>query len=554
MAQQGQETGGGRAAVPRRGVLSAAAGAAVLAPLVFAGRAASDGEGTSADTGEQTLVVTGRLATGAADFVYLPVEVPEGVREIAVAYGYDRPPVPAGTPGNSCDIGIFDERGTGLGGRGFRGWSGGFRSSFAISRSEATPGYLPGPVRPGTWHVVLGPYQVAPQGMEYRVEVTLRFGPDGAAFTPAHPAERARGRGRAWYRGDCHLHTVHSDGRRQPAEVAAGARAAGLDFIVSTDHNTSSSHGVWGPLAGPDLLVVAGEEVTTRNGHWLALGLPPGQWIDWRYRARDGAHRRFAGQVRQAGGLVVPAHPHCPYIGCPWKFGYEDADAVEVWNGPWTYDDESAVDGWDARLAEGARRGDPTWLPAIGNSDAHSEPQVIGSPHTVVLADDLTRHHILAGLRAGRSWIAESAAVGLEFTAAGGGRAAGVGERLTVAADTRSTSGSRSPGCPAAPSGCSPTRASCTRSRCPPRAPAPRGGGPPPPWPAMCGPRCGTPGRTAAPARATPWAPSCRSGRWRRSPIRSSCPSGAERRPVPGRERRESAGSGAGSARWLAVP
>jgi predicted metal-dependent phosphoesterase TrpH len=41
--------------------------------------------------------------------------------------------------------------------------------------------------------------------------------------------------------GDTHLHTVHSDGRRTPAEVAAGARAAGLDFIVSTDHNTSSA-------------------------------------------------------------------------------------------------------------------------------------------------------------------------------------------------------------------------------------------------------------------------------------------------------------------------
>jgi predicted metal-dependent phosphoesterase TrpH len=34
---------------------------------------------------------------------------------------------------------------------------------------------------------------------------------------------------------------VHSDGRRLPEEVAAGVRAAGLDFIVSTEHNTSSA-------------------------------------------------------------------------------------------------------------------------------------------------------------------------------------------------------------------------------------------------------------------------------------------------------------------------
>ncbi|PYC78145.1 phosphoesterase [Streptomyces tateyamensis] len=401
-----------------------------LGPVAFAAAAA----GVPAPGSSTSSTVSGHLETGAADFVYLPVEVPAGVREIAVSYSYDRPAVPAGTPGNSCDIGIFDERGTELGGEGFRGWSGGFRTSFVISNSEATPGYLPGPVNPGTWHVVLGPYQVAPQGLDYQVQITLTFGEPGPAAPVHYPADRARGRGRAWYRGDCHLHTVYSDGRRLPGEVAAGARAAGLDFMVSTDHNTSSSHAVWGPLAGEDLLIITGEEITTRNGHWLALGTEPGEWVDWRYRARDNAYPRFVRQVHRAGGLVVPAHPYCPYVACQWKFGYQGADLVEVWNGPWTYDDESAVDAWDSHLAEDLRAG-RAWLPAMGNSDAHSVPQVIGSPHNVVLAEDLTRDQVLAGLRAGRSWLAESAAVQLEFTATGRGRRAGIGERLAVPAD-----------------------------------------------------------------------------------------------------------------------
>jgi hypothetical protein len=329
---------------------------------------------------------------------------------------------------------VFDQRGTQLDSRGFRGWSGGFRTSFEISNSEATPGYLPGPVSAGTWNIVLGPYQVAPQGMDYQVDITLTYGPDGPAFVPDYPPQRARGRGRAWYRGDCHLHTVYSDGRRLPSEVAAGARSAGLDFMVTTDHNTSSSHGAWGPYAGQDLLIVTGEEITTRNGHWLALGLPAGEWIDWRYRSRDDSFDRFARKVHRSGGLVVPAHPYCPYIACQWKFGYDGADAVEVWNGPWTYDDESAVDTWDARLGEAVRTGG-SWLPAMGNSDAHSEPQVIGLPHNVVLADDLATDAILDGIRAGRSWIAESSAVQLAFTATGGGRQAGIGERLSLAPD-----------------------------------------------------------------------------------------------------------------------
>jgi hypothetical protein len=49
--------------------------------------------------------------------------------------------------------------------------------------------------------------------------ITLEFGPDGAPFRPNPAPARATGRRAAWYRGDMHLHTVHSDGRRQPAEL-----------------------------------------------------------------------------------------------------------------------------------------------------------------------------------------------------------------------------------------------------------------------------------------------------------------------------------------------
>ncbi|MER7983408.1 CehA/McbA family metallohydrolase [Streptomyces sp. NPDC095817] len=410
----------------------AGAAALTLESVTFAQTA--DASTGTPQTGEVTRTISGHLSTGVADFVYLPVEVPRGVNKISVSYSYDKPTVPSGTPGNSCDIGIFDEHGIALGGRGFRGWSGGSRTAFEISNSEATPGYLPGPVGHGTWHIVLGPYQVAPQGLNYQVQVTLTYGAPGPAAPRHFPPQRAKGHGRAWYRGDCHLHTVHSDGKRQPAEVAAGARAAGLDFMVSTDHNTSSAHAVWGEHADSELLIITGEEVTTRNGHWLALGLPPGDWIDWRYRTRDDAFPRFARQVRRGGGLVVPAHMYCAYVASQWKFGFDDADATEVWTGPWTYDDEHAISTWDQKIGE-AVRSDGRWIPAMGNSDAHSDPQVIGLPHNVVLADDLRTDAIMDGIRAGRSWIAESAAVELTFAATGNARHAGIGETLTVPAD-----------------------------------------------------------------------------------------------------------------------
>ncbi|HEY2297709.1 MAG TPA: CehA/McbA family metallohydrolase [Jatrophihabitans sp.] len=400
--------------------------ALTLEPLTFA---------SARTTGTQTRTITGHLDPGAADWVYLPVDVPRGVRQIDVSYSYDKPSEPAGTVTNSCDIGIFDERGTALNSDGFRGWSGGFRNAFSIAADQATPGYLPGSINSGRWNVILGPYQVCPSGLNYTVTVTLTYGAVAGRFTPQYPPQQVRGTGKGWYRGDSHLHTVYSDGRRTPDQVAAGARAAGLDFMVTTDHNTSSSHAVWGPLSGPDLLIVTGEEITTRNGHVLALGVTPGHWIDWRYRARDGEFADIADEVHKDGGIIVPAHPCCAFVGCRWKFGYSDADAIEVWNGPWTLDDESSVEIWDGLLVAAARTGD-RWLPALGNSDAHSEPQVIGLPQTVVRADSLSRDGLLQAIAAGRSYLAESSTVQLAVTASGGGRSAGIADRLAVSPST----------------------------------------------------------------------------------------------------------------------
>ncbi|MEU5754427.1 CehA/McbA family metallohydrolase [Streptomyces sp. NPDC047829] len=417
--------------IGRRAVFATGAAAALtLASVSFASAAPRE---------QRRRTVRGTLPTGSPDFVYVPVEVPAGVREIHVAYTYDRPAVPAGTAGNALDIGLFDERGTDLGGRGFRGWSGGARTEFFVRADEATPGYLPGPVRPGTWHIALGPYTVAPQGLSYEITITLTYGEQGEAVRPVYPPERARGRGRAWYRGDCHLHSVYSDGRYTLAEIAELARAAGLDFINSSEHNTHAAHAHWAEVAGDDLLVMLGEEVTTRNGHVVAVGTDPGTFVDWRYRARDNRFGRFARQIRRAGGLVVPAHPHATCIGCNWKFGFGEADAVEVWNGAYTPDDEVALADWDGMLVASVRegRGGGGWLPAMGSSDSHRTPDVIGRPQTVVLADDLTREAVQEGLRAGRSYVAESSQVSLAFTASGGrGEHAGIGERLRVDDET----------------------------------------------------------------------------------------------------------------------
>ena len=407
-----------RALLRAGGILAAGAAMSVLPGVAFAAPASG--------TGTQTKTVTGTFPPDIPDWYYLPVQGPTGVNQIDVSYSYDHPSVPTGIKGNACDIGMFGPEGYELGNqRGFRGWSGGFRTEFSISASEATPGYIPGPITPGAWHVILGPYTVAPQGLNYQVQITLTFGPQGTPFqpNPAPTSAPAKQRGKDWYRGDCHLHTVYSDGKRTPQELVADARAAGLDFMVSTDHNTSSSTLQWGDEATDDLLILNGEEVTTRSGHWPAIGLPAGQWIDWRYRASDPRDfRRFVDQVHRLGGLVTAAHPFANCFGCTYEFAYEIADMVEVWNGPWTTDDQQTVDHWDGLLRSG------TWIPAIGDSDAHNPDQIVALPHTVVLANSLAKDDLLAGLKAGRSWLAESSAVDLAFTASANGRTLNIGD------------------------------------------------------------------------------------------------------------------------------
>ncbi|WP_435744433.1 CehA/McbA family metallohydrolase [Nocardioides sp. SYSU DS0663] len=378
--------------------------------------------GSAEAAGSRTLTFSGRFTgVGTPDWHYLPFRMPRGVREVEVRLSHEKLDTGVGLSFNIIDLGILGPGGS------FRGWSGGAREQFRISRSRATPGYLAGDLDPGTWRVVLGPFTVVPPGVEWTVTVTLRRGAPGRRFRP-RPAPRAvRGTGPGWYRGDLHTHTVHSDGRWTQARLLAAARAAGLDFLASTEHNTSSAHLTWGRQATDDFLVIPGEEVTTRAGHCVAFGQPAGAWLDWRFRD-DASLARVTGRVRRLGGVSIAAHPHVPTSGSTWSYGYDEVDAVEVWNGPWTLDDEATLATWHAQLVAAPASG--TWLPAVGSSDTHHEGQPVGTPHTVVRAETLSVGAVVAAVRAGRAWLAETSDVDLALTATAGDRTASCGDAL----------------------------------------------------------------------------------------------------------------------------
>jgi hypothetical protein len=370
----------------------------------------------------------------------LPFDVPEGIGRLAVEYTFvsavDRGKV-GKESGSVIDLGLFDPRGHQfLEGEGFRGWSGSARSTVAIAPGEATPGYLSGPIHPGTWHVILGLDQIAPEGCEVTVTVTLTPGEGNEPPLPSYASVGAIGSegglrdGLGWYRGDLHCHSHHSDGTADVATLATVARAQGLDFLAVTEHNTVSHLPELARYSGRGLLLIPGIEITTHRGHANVWGVHA--WCEFR-AGTDVELRQIRERVRECGGLFSINHPK--EGGPDWGFETDaDADAVEAWQAPWWLSNYASLDFWERLLRQGYR---PT---LVGGSDKHQGPYdgtlssyEIGTPTTWVRAEALSESAILAGIRAGHVFVSQDPrGPRLELTARAADRSAVMGDALCV--------------------------------------------------------------------------------------------------------------------------
>jgi hypothetical protein len=146
--------------------------------------------------------------------------------------------------------------------------------------------------------------------------------------------------------GVLHVHTTHSDGGGTTAEVIAAARAAGLEFIAITDHNTLDAK----PAEGYEsrLLVLVGTEVSTDAGHVLGLGIP-----DPAYRF-SGDVRDALTDVHDAGGIAFAAHPVSTRADFQWTAWDQPGSwGIELLNG----DSQWRAAGWPRLLRTAALYG-----------------------------------------------------------------------------------------------------------------------------------------------------------------------------------------------------
>lgn len=339
-------------------------------------------------------------------WVEVPFAVPAGVHRISVDFSYS-----SKEQKTALDLGIADPYR-------FRGHSGGNKSHFTLSETDATPSYLPGVIPAGQWHLLVPVPNIRPDVVaHYRAEIRFNEPLEDSGFTLS-PLEQ----GRRWYRGDLHMHTAHSDGhcasqsgKPVPCPVfltAQSAAARHLDFIAITDHNTDSQYEAMRELQPyfDMLLLIPGREITTFWGHFNILGVT--RYVDYRTVKRNGLDvNAVLRDVAAKGGIASINHALAPggeiCMGCRWEppapVDMSLFTGVEAINGG--SDLFSSVAFWQQQLDDGYH------LTAIGGSDNHNAPTpegqdgAIGRPTTVVEAGELSVAAILKGIRSGRVFI-----------------------------------------------------------------------------------------------------------------------------------------------------
>ena len=256
------------------------------------------------------LVLKGDV-TGAQHKTYfdVPFTVPGGVHRISVDFHYTGKDQRA-----TLDLGIDDPQR-------FRGESGGNKSHFTISETDATPSYLPGEIPAGQWRLIIAVANTRPEVVShYEADIRFNARADDAAFTAQPLASGTR-----WYRGDLHMHTAHSDGscdsqsgRKVPCPVFLTVQAAAsrsLDFIAITDHNTDSHYEQLRELQPffDHLLLIPGREMTTFHGHFNVFGVT--QFMDWRVSNGGLDLNAVLRDARAKGGIASVNHAEAPEGG-----------------------------------------------------------------------------------------------------------------------------------------------------------------------------------------------------------------------------------------------
>ncbi len=349
---------------------------------------------------------------------YIPYtfDVPEGMTNVHLDFVYAPHYATGRIHQNQINVSID-------GPDGVRGqWN--FMQPCDINGIASSPGMRTAPIESGTWTAYVESHRILGlDTVNYELTVTLSNKPLTLTPSPYRDVRKVASTQTGWYRGDLHAHTIHSDGRWDIPEFTRFMRDRGLDFVSLSDHNTVTGLSQHRNQTEPGFLALGGMELSTLNGHMLALG--GNDFYEWRLDIEPGMDiNRILQQVIDRGELLIIAHPMSPdepfCSGCIWQF--DDARpgvalGVEIWNGFWSEFNEEALQQYYAWLNLGNR------LVATSGSDIHAAfpPAQAGrSGFNVVYAEQLSEEAILKAIRQGHSYVSAGPELILSANSASG--------------------------------------------------------------------------------------------------------------------------------------
>jgi hypothetical protein len=126
--------------------------------------------------------------------------------------------------------------------------------------------------------------------------------------------------------GAYHIHSVRSDGSGSVEAIARAAHAAGLGFIVLTDHGDGTAAPL-APAYRSGVLCIDAVEVSTNGGHVVALGLNGAAPFPMAGEPAD-----VIEDIHRRGGFAIVAHPDSPKPELQWRAWETPYDGVEWLN------------------------------------------------------------------------------------------------------------------------------------------------------------------------------------------------------------------------------
>jgi hypothetical protein len=320
----------------------------------------------------------------AGTFFTLPFTMPADIEAMTLTYQYERHQereVQLETGSfisrqeiNIVDLGLIAPDGTQVGA------SGSDKREITVSETYATPGYHRTALAPGVWQILVGAYQVAPQGVEVTYHLT---------FT--HKVMRL-------LKGDLHAHTLASDGVLTAEELGWHAQRHGLDFLAITDHNQMVTADALPQISG--LTLIPGMEWTHYKGHANFLGVGKPYDAPFFANTPEDIQARFC-SAHERGALITINHPFQEGLGFEFDLNSLPFDCLEIWNGPMRESNFRAIGWWQSMLAAGKR------VPISGGSDYHRDSpfQILGGPTTCVYALSSGPSDILAAVKQGHAYL-----------------------------------------------------------------------------------------------------------------------------------------------------